>query len=101
MAVDRVRKHDKAQLFIKALCVHLTEEGYSTLKNYYEGAKDRFVDYASERKHDSTRKFYCQIPFRISNVLSVVSDLRGKGEVEGQLNAFITSGYARNCWKVY
>jgi len=86
---------------IKALCVHLTEDGYSKLKNYYELAKSntKFFQYACARINDSCDTYYCQIPFVISPDATTVADLRSSEEVIGQLTNFYHSGQTEYFWK--
>jgi len=54
---------------VKALCVHLTDNGFEMMKNYEACAKEDFKEYAVSRIESSMQTFYCQIPFQMSNVL--------------------------------
>ena len=76
---------------IKALCVHLTNQGFLKLKNYYEIAKHNFFEYACARIKDGTDAYYCQIPFQVSADPTIVCDMRSPEEVIGQLASFIPS----------
>jgi len=69
---------------VKALCVHLTDEGFRKLEQWREIAGDDFETYVSSRINNGFDTFYCQIPFGISPISTKVIDLRSEEEVVGQ-----------------
>ena len=77
---------------VKALCVHLTDDGFSRLDHYKQVAEGDFVQYVKARIGGSTHTFYCQIPFSISTVCNVMTaDLRDPDDVISQLSNSISS----------
>jgi len=86
---------------LKMLCVHLTKAGFEEMKKFYMEASCFQVspaEYVKRRIHESTTKFYCQIPFVTSDQPCHVVDLRTSEEIIHQLGTFIRSGEADVCW---
>ena len=85
---------------LKALCVHLTQNGFRLVARFCQEATRMKVDvmqYALSQISASHEKLYCQVPFDISSEPCHVVYLRGK-EVVHQLRDFIISGKADECW---
>jgi len=81
---------------VKALCVHLTDQGFQVMERYLQIAgRESFKDYASARIENSSQEFYCQIPFQITDVPASVVDYRTTQEVVGQLSAAIDDKQTR------
>ena len=86
---------------LKALTVHLTEDGFEETGRYCNEAEVRGTnakEYVTTRIHSSTKKFYCQIPFSTSSETCQVVDLRGKDDVISQLTESLASGDSEHYW---
>ena len=56
------------------------------------------IEYVKQRIQLSDAKFYCQIPFVISDQPCHLVDLRSTEEIIRQLGTFMRSGKADVCW---
>ena len=85
---------------VKLLCVHLTDEGFRRMRNWYAEAGINFESYVSTRLSNSlsSMNMYCQIPFQLDSVPTKVLDLRTREEIDVQLRNFIASGEADIQW---
>ncbi len=86
---------------VKALCVHLTDDGFEEIGRYCNEAmvegKDT-KDHVSVRLQGSVRKYYCQIPFTTSSEPCTLLDLRSRDEVIGQLTESLEAGNTAKYW---
>ena len=86
---------------LKALCVHLTEVGFTEVRRFCQEATARKIDVmnnAISQISASEKKFYCQIPFDVSSDPCISIDLREEKEVTSQLCNCITNDGADVCW---
>ncbi len=85
---------------LKALCLHLTRDGFNKIEKYKSTAIDKELDpkrFIADKMLLSKHTFYCQIPFIVTETKSTVFDYRGD-EVLSQLTDFINSRKQDKTW---
>lgn len=91
---------------VKALCVHLTDEGFNWIDNFVnylnrteknlKDYKSKVISFVDECSRDM--KFYCQIPFTISYDECQLLDFWSNEKVVGRLTEFVSSNVSDHCW---
>jgi len=69
---------------VKLLCVHLTDDGFRRMSVWYRqtgGNFSNFKSYVSTRLSHSFIPLYCQVPFRVAPVPTIIADLHTTKEL--------------------